>query len=394
MNKAIIPTNKKDRLVELDVIRGIALFGILVVNINYFSTPALYADMFHMSESLTLPEKWLKWITIFFFEFKFVSLFSILFGVSFSLFLTRLKTRGISVNTLFKRRLYFLLIIGLIHLFFFWYGDILTIYALLGFLLLLFVDTKPKVLLKWIISLPLLPILMLTFGMIFRNNILSTFTVQIASIYEHAIYYYANGTVVDIFKQRLIDIAYIYQGYVLMIPVIFSMFLLGMYIWKSGYITQISTYKRELQKTRKYSGLTGMIFSFLAVWADEQIETITSPFYFIQYMSQVISGPVFAIFYMTSLLLLLQNKIWRQRLYYLQSVGRMALTNYLMQTFICLLIFYSFGLGLFGQLNLIASFSITILIFLVQIGYSHLWLHYHRMGPIEMIWRTFTYKQK
>ncbi|RCW73251.1 DUF418 domain-containing protein [Saliterribacillus persicus] len=393
MDKKIVPTNKENRLMELDVIRGIALFGILVVNINYFSTPALYADMFNMNAKISFMEQWMKWMVIFFFEFKFVSLFSLLFGISFALFLSRLEKRGIRSRTLFKRRLVFLLIIGLIHLFFFWYGDILTIYALLGFLLLLFVETKPKTQLKWIISLPILPILMLTSIIMFGDNISSTFTHQMENIYHNAMHSYADGTAIEIFQQRFVDIKYIYQGYILMIPVIFSMFLLGMYTWKKGYITHASNYKEELKKVQRYSAWIGIPFAFLAVFSDTKIESVASPFYFIQYISHVGSGPILAIFYMSSLILLLQKEEWRKRFFFLQPVGRMALTNYVMQTIICIFIFYSFGGGLFGRINVIEGFGIALLIFLLQILGSQIWLNHYGMGPLETIWRMYTYKK-
>lgn len=129
MESKVAPTKEKERLLELDVLRGIALFGILVVNMSYFSTPALLVDILGLSKAEGLLNEIVVVIMAVAFEFKFVSLFSFLFGVGFALFLSRLQNKEVHAELIYRRRIRFLLVVGLIHLFFFWYGDILTLYA-------------------------------------------------------------------------------------------------------------------------------------------------------------------------------------------------------------------------------------------------------------------------
>ncbi|WP_208592090.1 DUF418 domain-containing protein [Gracilibacillus suaedae] len=395
MKKQLSPTSKKERLMELDVIRGFALFGILVVNMSYFSTPALYADMLGIDGHVHLIENVLRWGISLFFEFKFVSLFSLLFGISFAMFLARLEHKKVKAKTLFKRRLRFLLVLGLIHLLFFWYGDILTIYALLGFLLPIFVTFNRKIMLWWVCLLPLIPILLLIFAIITKFNMMESHTLQtIEHLYMNTIHTYGNGSFIDIFKHRLIDIMFIYQGYILMIPVIFSMFLFGIYAWKSGYISEPIKNVKVLKQMQKYSLIIGAPFALIASFSEFKVNSYFSPFYYIQFIGHAVSGPALAIFYMISLLLILQKHSWKHRLSFLQPVGRMALTNYLMQTLICTNLFYSTGFGLFNQVNTLVRFGIATLIFIAQVIISQIWLQYYQMGPLEAIWRKYTYQEQ
>ena len=116
-----------------------------------------------------------------------------------------------------------------------------------------------------------------------------------------------------------------------------------------------------------------------------------SPSFFLAIMAQHVGAPALSLFYVSALTLLSRRHVWQNRLRYLAPVGRMALTNYLMQSIICTLIFYGYGLGLFGQVGAAVGVLLTLVIFTVQVAWSNWWMQRYRYGPAEWLWRSLTY---
>ena len=116
-----------------------------------------------------------------------------------------------------------------------------------------------------------------------------------------------------------------------------------------------------------------------------------SPQYLLSLAGQTFGAPALALFYMTSLTLLAERVTWRPRLAPLCPVGRMALTNYLLQSIICTTIFYGYGLALYGRIGVAAGIVLAMTIYLLQVLFSRWWLHHFRYGPMEWLWRTLTY---
>ncbi|WP_416148329.1 DUF418 domain-containing protein [Salipaludibacillus sp. HK11] len=392
MNKNLQPLKVNERLLELDVLRGIALFGILVVNMKYFATPVLYLEMLGLNwwdDSLNLTFKLLVQLV---FEFKFISMFSFLFGVGFALFLSRAEKKGISGFPLMKRRLLFLLVVGLVHLFFIWYGDILTIYALLGFLLLFFLKKKLKLIIRWAFCFIIFPVVLYSLTIVFDlDNTSQIYNIE--GIMERAVYAYTEGTMFDIFVQRVVDIAAIYHGHIFIIPTVFGMFLLGVYAWKSGIISNAKQQTHRIKQVRNRSLLIGLPFVVVSSLAGIYDGSMSSQYFIIQNLGNSISGPAIAIFYMSSIFLLLQKDYWRRMLAFLQPIGRMAFTNYLFQSVICTMIFYSYGLGQFGNVGYARGFLLAMIIFFFQVIFSYYYLKSFKMGPVEFLWRKYTYKK-
>src|SRR5215216_6776717 len=152
----ISPISSQERIEILDVLRGLAVGGILIGNMQWFSgygmmPPALAAQT-PLADQIT------HFLVHFFVEGKFYSIFSFLFGFGFALQISRAEERGDTNASLFKRRLFWLLVIGLLHAWLLWAGDILSIYALMGFLLILFRKKTNASLLKWAIGLMIVPV--------------------------------------------------------------------------------------------------------------------------------------------------------------------------------------------------------------------------------------------
>lgn len=386
------------RLIELDVIRGFALFGILVVNMAYFSSPALYTGTKRYQESDLMNHATQLFIHLFF-EFKFISIFSFLFGLGFAIFIHRMKKRERSPKYYYRRRIQFLLMIGLIHLLFIWYGDILVVYALLALVLPYFVHKKATVVLKWACWCLMLPPLLLSIVYIF--SVVQPTVLQSAGLLihnDHLVYqsmtHYKEGTFIAILGQRFTDIFTIYKAYLIMAPMIFGLFLLGMYVWKKGIIQNITGHINCLKRICQFSLVIGFPAALVSVWAGMNVEEILSPYYFIQYTTHFISGPALAVFYMSLLMLLFQRKVWQSVLRRLQPVGKMALTNYLLQSLICTTLFYSYGFGFYSSITVLNGFSLSIVIFTVQLLFSHLWLKRYSFGPLEWLWRKYTYQTR
>ncbi|OIJ15561.1 hypothetical protein BKP35_00775 [Anaerobacillus arseniciselenatis] len=395
-NDHFAPTSKNERIVTLDIIRAIALLGILSVNMKYFATPAIQAEMAGITYANTLLDQISQWFIFLFAEVKFISMFSMLFGIGFLLFMERGERRGVNVKKLFKRRLLVLLCFGLIHIFFIWHGDILTFYALLGFVLLLTKAKKPKFLLKASFITMAVPI---TFFLIIALLLSSveqnpspeqqaTFENEVNRIVE----VYSTGSYGEIFVQRINDIAFMIVGNFFLIGVILTMFFFGMYLWKTEIFTNTTENIARVKKIAITSLMIAIPGLILATIGKLLIDGGESPWYFVQYAGLFMSGPTLSIFYIMSLLLLFENKQRLARVArFLQPVGKMALTNYLMQSIMVTFIYYSYGFGLFGQIGPFYGLLITFGIFAVQIVYSYFWMKKFNYGPMEWLWRRLTY---
>src|SRR3954468_20112624 len=152
----ISPVSLKERLEILDVLRGLAVCGILIGNMQWFSGYGMVPDA--LAANSPFAERMTHFLVHFFVEGKFYSIFSFLFGFGFALQIGRAEERGDLKASLFKRRLFWLLIIGLLHAYLLWAGDILSVYALMGYLLILFRKKSNESLLKWAFWLMVVPI--------------------------------------------------------------------------------------------------------------------------------------------------------------------------------------------------------------------------------------------
>src|SRR5215218_374347 len=147
----ISPISSRERIEILDVLRGVAVGGILIGNMQWFSGYGLMPEA--LAAQAPLADRITHFLVHFFVEGKFYSIFSFLFGFGFALQIARAQERGDANASLFKRRLFWLLVIGLLHAYLLWYGDILSVYALMGFILILFRNKSNESLLKWAFAL-------------------------------------------------------------------------------------------------------------------------------------------------------------------------------------------------------------------------------------------------
>jgi len=389
------PTAKSDRHDVLDALRGFALFGIFLANIRVFSgweyldtgqRAELSGDVYHLLDFLHLAV----------IDGKFYTLFSLLFGIGFALQLHRLQGRGAAATRIYLRRTTILLAFGLIHLFVFWVGDILTPYALLGFILLAIRDWSDRTLLIAAGLALLAPI----FGYALFWALGSSPSLGLYSI---AFAMMPPGAVDPVFDLRMSDwgdrLQAAMAGGVLRFghlfdtwrwPKLFAIMLLGMWAGRRLVAGRLLNNTRLLVSILILGGISGGIAGPILASLDglgfNRPHSLQGFFAVIAYTFAVIP---LGLAYAAGFVLL-----WRSAsgiLVILAAPGRMALTSYLGQTVIGLGVFYGVGFGQAGLWSIQVLLGFACAVYTVQVIFSILWLRHFHYGPMEWVWRALTY---
>jgi uncharacterized protein len=386
---ALSPTAPQERIVLLDALRGFAIFGILLFNMFFFSAP-LYLEMAGMEWGSGTVDRATKLLLRFFVQGKFYSLFSFLFGFGFAVLMLRAEAKGVRFGALYRRRLLALLLIGLAHAYLIWMGDILTIYALLGFLLFFFRSRKPKTLLVWAVILLLVPVL-LTAVMV-AGQVSFGSPEDFAILVQNSMNAYSEGSFSEIMAQRAGDAVFATMGAPFGGPGIFAMFLLGAYFGGQRLFQDTANHLSLFRRIWLWGlglGLVGN--SIFTISMEYAVPTSPSIWMLVGTLGYTFGAPGMCFFYISSFVLLWQNLAWQRRLSPLAAVGRTALSNYLFQSIVCTMIFYSYGLGLYGQVGPALGVGLAVVIYAIQIPLSRWWLGRFKFGPAEWLWRSLTY---
>ncbi len=395
------PVSSRERIEILDVLRGLAVCGILIGNIQWFSgygmvPPSIAADA-PAYDQVT------HFLVHFFVEGKFYSIFSFLFGVGFALQIARAEELGDTNASLFKRRLFWLLVIGLLHAYLLWAGDILSIYALMGFILILFRKKSNESLLRWAFALVAIPIvtyslLYVVFAAFAPADAVAGFDASQTERWNSNIQTIAQSSYWEIVSGY--NLQYVvgrYMGLIfqMRLPKILAMFLLGMYAYRRGFFQNLSAHRPFIRRVLIYGTILGLIGNISMAWlAGNEAPFPPSPAGLAGVIGYAFGVPALAFAIIALVATLWQKDRVRGLLSYLAPVGRMALTNYLLQTIICVTLFYGYGFGLFGKFGALQSTLIALGIFAGQIVLSSIWLRYFAYGPMEWIWRQLTYRRR
>lgn len=401
----VAPVQQAERIQIVDILRGFALFGILFVNMTIFSRP-IQAFLFPLDPATPWFDRAADWLIHFLGEGKFYALFSMLFGLGLTLLMERVEGRGGRFVPLYLRRLLVLLGFGLVHAFLVWMGDILILYALLGFLLILFRKAKPRTLLIWVFILLALPLLFMAAmtGLIELGRSMPDGANQISQAFDEtnaafltdlsrAYQVYANGNFAEITEQRVYDYTSMgLSAFLVMGFNVLAMFLLGVYFGKQGIFRDLEAHRGLFRKLLVWGlilGLGGNALYASMILSTQRIEP-SGPL-LLATLAHGIGAPLLMLAYVSAFCLLALTPNWGKRLQLLAPVGQMALTNYLTQSIVCTLIFYGYGLGLFGKMGAALGIGLTIIIYLLQIPISHWWMRRFKYGPAEWLWRSLTY---
>lgn len=399
------PIATRERIHAMDVLRGVALLGILLMNIEGLAGP-LNGSLTGLDPALTGADRVADALVCIFVQGKFYTLFSLLFGMGFAVMMARTQASGRPFARVYLRRSFALLGIGLAHMLLVWSGDILTLYALLALVLLAVFARVPTRVLPWLaVGLYLVPSLLgLGLGALgslaqldpagakaFNQALADSATAWAADIQAQRVAF-GSGDYLTATRQRWHDLASILQLLAFVGWQILGMFVLGMWFVRSGAIAQPQLHAPlygGLRRIALPTGLALMLCSF-AILPTLDMGRL-----------DIVSASASAIAAVASLLMSLGYLAWIVRglespwtaapLATVAPAGRMALTNYLMQSLICTWLFYGYGLGAFEQLPRAWQVPFALGLFALQVVLSRAWLAHFRFGPAEWVWRTLTY---
>ena len=389
------PVAAGERIEVLDALRGAALFGIIAANMRGFSGPlAAYFD--HTLMWTDAVSRVAQAFVDIFIQGKFITLFAFMFGIGFAIQMERADRSGVTSRMFYVRRLAILLLFGILHFILIWWGDILAPYAILGFALMLFRNRSQKALLRWSALLVLYPLILATLLLALHSA-----GVEIpepppttSEELQRIIGVYASGTYGEIVMQNLKELGFMAFGLIFFYPRVLGVFLFGLWVWRAGIIRELPSKTALLRRCQKYGLWIGLLFNAIAVGINEVFhpDPLTpSALGLLVNAAFTIGVPAGSLFYATTVALLWEKLQWRARLRPFAAVGKMALTNYLLQSIVCTTLFYSWGLALYGRVNPLIGFVPTVLIYIVQVIFSVWWLRRFAMGPMEWLWRRLTY---
>jgi uncharacterized protein len=399
------PVAGEERALQLDVLRGFALFGILLMNIEGMVGPLNQAST-GLDPSLTGADRLVDALIYLLIQGKFYTLFSLLFGAGFALILQRAEASGRGAGWLYLRRLLVLLGIGLLHTWFVWAGDILVAYALTGLvLLLLFRRTSARAAAIWGVVFYLVPSLL---GFLFAAlGWMATFDPTAAADFQYAMdearvefqvmneaqrWAYGEGNFAEANVQRSEDTALMLGYLPLFGPQVLGMFLIGASLMRCGALMEPARHLPLYRRLRRWGFALGAPAALLSFWLLPTMDWGRSDFVAVTATTlMAVAGLLLCLAYLATVVLALQQPVWRQRLAILAPAGQMALTNYLLQSLICIGIFYGHGVGFFEQLPRAWQPLFVVALFALQMVLSRWWLARFRFGPMEWAWRSLTY---
>ncbi len=382
------PIVPSQRIEALDIVRGFALFGVLMLNMVDFSGPVGSVDPWVVST--TWWDRTVELLIRVLGEAAFYTTFSFLFGLGFALQFERAIARGERFSWRFAARLSVLGIFGLIHGFLIWDGDILFQYAIAGFFLLLFARVTSSAAPRWALGFAAFTLAVVTFmfGLLVFFDYEPTSSADIAA----QVTLFSEGGFFDIADERFGGWIEHVLTVAFGIPWFLSLFLVGLWAVRSGKLANWRNEKPFLVSVLRVSvpiavlakGTLALFILTGAVELSASIGVVLSVF---------VGGPALGATYVCLVLLALQRlPVGRHPLRHLAPVGRMALTNYLTQSVVAVLFFYGYGLGLYGRFGVAVTFCFTVAIFGAQILFSRWWLSRFSFGPMEWLWRTLTYR--
>jgi uncharacterized protein len=395
------PVSAQQRIVTLDIVRGFALLGILIMNMpGFVSSIFIEADGSHLWSSPI--DRAAELARDMLFSGKFNSMFSLLFGIGFTIQFARMEQLAPGHAThLYLRRLLILLAIGLVHAMFFWTGDVLHVYAVLGLLLLLVMrQMSDRAIVALIVLLLVYPAISGVVRLLVVTPDITAMRVAQAQAFEASNNLaYGGGTFIAAAREHMREFAHFYDNvwslwgtlgfYVQMATTM----LLGVLVGRHRLAQRIPELLPSIRRIQGWALSVGLVCALtFGIIFEIQRTPGPTPLKVLGSLAYTISRPSLMIFYVLTIVRLAQLPSWQARFAPIAATGRMPLTNYLMQTLICTTLMYGWGFGLWGTVGpagqLLLAFAIF---FVIQVPLSILWLRRFEYGPLEYLWRVATY---
>jgi uncharacterized protein len=407
------PIATPDRLPVLDVLRGVALLGILIVNMRWFTTPQDFLE--RGAAYWTEPSnRAVEALIALFAEMKFYSLFAMLFGAGIAIQYRRAEAAGRRMAPQQVRRMLSLLVFGALHAVFIWIGDILMTYAITGLLSFFFCRLKPLHQLISALCLICLPAVMccmtgsmvLTASLIARGSLgaeADTPGDTIGDDVPDDVRAYRSSNYWDIVRYRIRELPLFMLKTLSILPHTLGLFLLGQYMICAGVLSRVRGSLRDRLfwwVSMLALGGAGTVLAFALQNAATGSELLATGLRIISISIHLIAAPMLALFYALSIFMLYEVRPVRSIAFWLVTAGRMSLTNYIGQSLVCSVIFYGssifgWGMGMYARIDPVTGLVLSVAIWPVQVALSNVWLAIMRMryGPLEWVWRCVTYWQ-
>ena len=378
------------RLAHVDALRGFALFGILIVNIGVFSSPFYGAGVADPLYSRPV-DVGVRWLIAWLFETKFYLLFSFLFGYSFTLQMAAAERGQAAFAPRFLRRLAGLAVLGLAHAVLFYQGDILVTYALLGLGLLGCRSMAPQRALcvaLWLIVLTA-SVWALLGWLSFLDPVQPGYLAQYKAQALAAIEAY-RGDIGSTVAQHVHELTTSVWFMVLFVqgPFVFAMFLIGYALGRRNALADPWARPGVLWLLCALGLLPGLAGS--AAYATSSLPSAGAAWELPGLAADLLTAPLLSMSYAALFLLAWRTRGPGRALRWLAPAGRMALSNYLMQSVVCAFLFTGWGLRLFASVSPLATVGIAVAIFAAQLPWSAWWLRHHAYGPVEWLPRALT----
>ena len=373
------PVSPSERIDAIDALRGVALFGVLAINLVTEFRVSIFQQFLGPARTTSPIDRAVESFLMVAVDMKAFALFSLLFGVGLAIQFERLAANPGRIRLLI-RRLVILLAIGLLHLVLIWNGDILTEYALAGFVALPFLF-GPRRLLA-LASLACVG-LYLAMPWLVPNGVFPT-TAAMAQDVVEANRIYGAGGFIEVLTYRIRELSLIIPLHIYVFPRTVGLFLLGAWAWRSGVLKSSAAY-----------GSLALVVAGVGVSLGLALTLINANAFFTVRGANMIAGSlatiVLALGYAAAVIGACSAPAGKALFRWAAPLGRMAFTNYLAQSVIFGWIFYGYGLGLFGRLGASTALAIGVGVYLGQIVFSAWWLRRYRYGPVEWLWRTLMY---
>jgi uncharacterized protein len=366
------PISPAERIDAIDVLRGIALFGVMAINVVTIFRLSIFERFLPQTTRGSAVDRVVDTILMLAVDLKALALFSLLFGAGLAIQFERLANSG-RRTSLLVRRLIVLLAFGLIHLCLIWNGDILTEYALAGLIVLPFLFGP-----HWLLVAAALTSLWLYLAMqAFPIPGLWPDTATMRQDIADARRIYPTGDFLDVLTFRLREIPLFVPLHVYILPRTIGLFLVGALAWRTGLL-------RNPPHRLLFSIAAACIVlgaALILSHAGGEIGLVAEP----------LGTILLALSYGAAIIGIAKFDTGKKLLGWAAPLGRMAFTNYLMQSLIFGWVFYGYGLGLFGRLGVTSALAIGVAVYIGQVFFSRWWLGRYRYGPVEWLWRTLMY---
>jgi uncharacterized protein len=393
--QAMRPVAPPERIELLDVLRGAALFGIIAANMRGFNGP-LAGYMDHTLMWTDPVSRVAQGLVDFFISGKFITLFSFMFGIGFAVQMERADARGIHASTFYVRRLVVLLLFGLAHSLFLWWGDILAPYAIMGFFLILLRRRSQRTILRWSALIYAYPLIVSSVMLVLQTAGVPIPSPPATTPQELArvIGVYGGGSYAAILTQNVAELAFNAFGLVFFYPRVLGIFLFGLWVWREGILRDLASKTPLLRRCQRLGLVVAVVLNAATVAIMEIVHPnplAPSGWGLVAGLTSGIGMPAGSLFYVSTLALLWQSPKWRARLRPFGAVGRTALSNYLLQTVLCTTLYYSWGGALYGRVGPLLGLVPTVVIYGGQLLLSGWWVERFAYGPMEWLWRRLTY---